>query len=123
HEAHHSARSDRAGRRLGEQAGAAGICRRHLRLCLGGDRRVARRTAGDCRRTGGGGDVLFALDDSNETQAVAGANARLAQAEAQLADLKTGKRDEEIAVLAAALSAARATFSSADDNYTRQLVL
>ena len=69
------------------------------------------------------GDVLFALDDSDETQAVAGANARLAQAEAQLADLKTGKRDAEIAVLAAALSAARATFSSADDNYTRQLVL
>ena len=69
------------------------------------------------------GDLLFKLDDANEAQAVAGAEARLAQAEAQLADLKKGKRAEEIGVIAAQLSQARTSFSSADDDYTRKLVL
>lgn len=69
------------------------------------------------------GDVIFALDDSDQKEAVAGAEARLAQAKAQLANLKTGKRDEEIAVLAATLSAARTAFVSATDDYNRKLVL
>jgi HlyD family secretion protein len=67
--------------------------------------------------------VLFRLDDSNEKAAVGAAEARLAQAKAELADLKTGKRDQEIAVLEAQLNAARANLASASDDYDRQLVL
>ncbi len=69
------------------------------------------------------GDVIFALDDADQKEAVAGAEARLAQAKAQLANLKTGKRDEEIAVLASTLSAARTALTSATDDYNRKLVL
>ena len=69
------------------------------------------------------GDVLFTLDDADQKQAVAGAEARLAQAEAQLADLQTGQRPEEIDVLDANLRAARTAFTQADDDYTRQLSL
>ena len=68
-------------------------------------------------------DVLAKLDDANERQAVAGAEARLAQAKAQLGDLGSGKRPEEISVLAAQVNAARTTFNSANDDYTRKLVL
>jgi HlyD family secretion protein len=69
------------------------------------------------------GDVLFRLDDSDQREGVAGAEARLAQAQAQLADLKVGKRAEEIAVLAAELAAARASLTAADDDYSRKLLL
>jgi HlyD family secretion protein len=69
------------------------------------------------------GDVLFSLDHADETQALAGARARQAQAQAQLANLQTGQRPEEIAVLAANLSAAQATLSQLDDDYTRQSTL
>jgi HlyD family secretion protein len=69
------------------------------------------------------GDVLFALDDADQKAAVAGAEARLAQARAQLANLQTGKRDEEVAVLAAAVSSARTTFQNAQDDYRRKLQL
>jgi HlyD family secretion protein len=69
------------------------------------------------------GDVIFALDDADQKQAVAGADARLAQAQAQLANLQTGQRDEEIAVLASNLSAARTASSSASDDYLRKLLL
>lgn len=69
------------------------------------------------------GDVLFRLDSASETAAIAGAEARLAQAQAQLANLKTGKRQEELAVLAADLATARTAFANADDDYTRKLVL
>ena len=69
------------------------------------------------------GDVLFALDDADQKAAVAGAEARLAQARAQLANLQTGKRDEEVSVLAAAVSSARTTFQNAEDDYRRKLQL
>ncbi|HZP20251.1 MAG TPA: HlyD family efflux transporter periplasmic adaptor subunit [Bauldia sp.] len=69
------------------------------------------------------GTVLARLDDADERQAVAAAEARLAQAEAQLANLGSGKRPEEISVLAAQLEAARTALRSADDEYTRKLVL
>jgi HlyD family secretion protein len=71
------------------------------------------------------GDVLFTLDDADQKQAVAGAQARLAQAQAQLANLQTGERPEEIDVLdaSASLRAARTSFTQADDDYTRQLSL
>jgi HlyD family secretion protein len=69
------------------------------------------------------GDILFRLDDADQKEAVAGADARLAQAKAQLADLQTGKRDAEIGVIAAQLSEARTNEKNADDDYTRKLQL
>jgi HlyD family secretion protein len=69
------------------------------------------------------GAVLVRLDDSDERQAVAGAEARLAQAEAQLANLRSGKRPVEISVIAAQLSEAQANFALAEEEYQRQLVL
>lgn len=56
----------------------------------------------------GAGEVLAALESDDARLAVAEAEAALAQAEAQLADLKRGKRPEEIAVLEAALRSAEA---------------
>lgn len=66
------------------------------------------------------GSVLFALDDAAEQAAVAEATARLAQAEAQLADLQTGKRPEEIAVLTANLAEAEAQLVYAQAQLGRQ---
>jgi len=66
------------------------------------------------------GDVLFTLDDADQKQAVAGAEARLAQANAQLQDMQTGQRSPEIAVLQANLDAARTTLANANDDYARQ---
>ncbi len=54
------------------------------------------------------GDLLAELIADDAEIAVAQAEAAAGQASAQLADLKLGKRPEEIAVLEAALSAARA---------------
>jgi HlyD family secretion protein len=69
------------------------------------------------------GDLLFALDVDDQTEAVAVAEARLAQARAQLANLKTGLRDEEISVIAADLEQARTTFANAENDYRRKLTL
>ena len=54
------------------------------------------------------GATLATLEDADARIAVAQAQAALAGAEAQLADLKVGKRPEEIAVLEAAVRSARA---------------
>lgn len=54
------------------------------------------------------GDTIATLEKSDAEIAVAQARAALAQAEAQLADLRLGKRPEEIAVLEATLRSARA---------------
>lgn len=54
------------------------------------------------------GDTVAAMESSDATIAVAQAEAALAQAEAQLADLKIGRRPEEIAVLEATLVSAEA---------------
>jgi len=69
------------------------------------------------------GDALFSLDDADQKAAVAGAEARLAQAKAELANLQTGERPEEVSVLAANLSSARATSQNAEDDYRRKLQL
>jgi HlyD family secretion protein len=69
------------------------------------------------------GAILARLDDSEEKEAVAGAEARLAQANAQLANLRSGQRDEEISVIAARLAEARASFNLAEEDYRRKLVL
>jgi HlyD family secretion protein len=54
------------------------------------------------------GQELAAMEDADAVIAVDQAEAALAQAKAQLADLKLGKRPEEIAVLEAALRSAEA---------------
>jgi HlyD family secretion protein len=54
------------------------------------------------------GEPLAVLEDTDAQIAVSQASAALAQAQAQLADLKQGRRPEEIAVLEAALSSAQA---------------
>ncbi|MCV0395265.1 MAG: HlyD family efflux transporter periplasmic adaptor subunit [Rhizobiaceae bacterium] len=59
------------------------------------------------------GQELAALEDADVAIAVAQAEAALAQAKAQLADLKLGKRPEEIAVLEAAIRSAEAQASEA----------
>lgn len=59
------------------------------------------------------GQQLAALESDDARLAVTEAEAALAQAEAQLADLKLGKRPEEIAVLEAALRSAKAQASEA----------
>jgi HlyD family secretion protein len=69
------------------------------------------------------GAVLFKLDDADQAQAVSGAEARLAEAEAQLANLRSGKRPEELSVLVAELEAARTTLNAANDDYNRKLIL
>jgi HlyD family secretion protein len=65
------------------------------------------------------GQELAVLEDADAAIAVAQAEAALAQAEAQLADLKLGKRPEEIAVLEAALRSAEAQASEAQRVVTR----
>ncbi len=69
------------------------------------------------------GAILFALDADDQAQAVAAAEARLAQGRAQLANLTTGKRDEEVAVIAADLNRARTNFTHAEDDLRRKLTL
>lgn len=69
------------------------------------------------------GALLARLDDDEQKEAVQGAEARVARARAQLANLQSGKREEEIGVIAARLEEARAAFDLAKENYQRQLVL
>ena len=69
------------------------------------------------------GDPLFSLDEADQREAVAGAEARLAQARAQLANLMTGKRPEEIAVLEAELARVRSTFTNLEEEYRRMAQL
>jgi HlyD family secretion protein len=65
------------------------------------------------------GATLFTLDDRDESSALAEAKAQLAQARASLADLKTGKRPEEIRVLDAQLADAEASLTVAEKSYQR----
>ncbi len=55
------------------------------------------------------GDKLFALDATDETAKQASAGAALAEAKAKLADLQTGERPEELAIIQAQLDAAMAS--------------
>ena len=64
--------------------------------------------------------AVFTLDADNEQAAVNEASARLAQAQAQAADLDTGKRPSEIAALQASLESAQATLQSAALEFNRQ---
>ncbi|MEO8530062.1 MAG: hypothetical protein ABI459_02465 [Deltaproteobacteria bacterium] len=69
------------------------------------------------------GMVLVELDRSTAETTLAGAQANLAQAEAQLADLQLGKRPEEIAVIAASLASAKAQGVEAVRTATRMTSL
>jgi len=69
------------------------------------------------------GALLARLDDADQKEAVAGAEARVAQAKAQLANLQSGKRAEEISVIAAQLEEALSALNLAEENYQRQSVL
>ena len=60
------------------------------------------------------GAVLAVLEDSDAKIAVSSATALLAQAKSQLADLKQGRRPEELAVLEAARSSAAAQLTEAE---------
>ena len=66
------------------------------------------------------GQPLFTLDSAKEQAAVAEANARLAQAKAQAADIDTGKRPSEIATVQAGLESAQASLQAAEAELARQ---
>lgn len=68
-------------------------------------------------------DVLFRLDTADEVEALAGAEARLAEGKAQLTNLLSGQRPEELQVIIAELDEARASFKLAEDEFLRQLLL
>lgn len=65
------------------------------------------------------GSAVAALEDSDVLIAIAQAKASVAQAEAELANLKIGKRPEEIAVLQAAINSARAQADEAERVFAR----
>ncbi|MGV8985411.1 MAG: HlyD family secretion protein [Cypionkella sp.] len=69
------------------------------------------------------GEVLARLDDQAQHAAVKGAEAAVAQAEANLDNLSTGSRDAEIAVIAASLKKAQADRDLAQQNLERTLQL
>ena len=66
------------------------------------------------------GQPLFTLERQAEADAVAQAEKNLAQAQAQLADLKKGKRPTEIASLAAQLERAQANLKLSADDLARR---
>ncbi|OIP83984.1 MAG: secretion protein HlyD [Rhodobacterales bacterium CG2_30_65_12] len=65
------------------------------------------------------GQFLFDMDATKQRAALRAANARMAQAEANLRNLETGSRDAEIAVIRAALAEARAARDLAETTLTR----
>lgn len=66
------------------------------------------------------GDVLATLDPEPAREALAGADAKLAQAKAQLAALRAGARPQEIAQAQARVRGARATFTNAQAEAARE---
>ena len=66
------------------------------------------------------GDPLFALEATAEDAAMARAEAELDRAQAQLADLQTGDRPEELAVLTAQLAEAQAALRYSEAELARQ---
>jgi HlyD family secretion protein len=69
------------------------------------------------------GTVLFGLDQDNEIANQRGAAARLAQARAQLENLRKGKRPQEMDVIQAQLSQAEATLELSESTLRRQQAL
>ena len=69
------------------------------------------------------GDALFALDAEAQIAQRDQAAAQMRQTEAQLANLETGRRPDEIAALEAALTQAKANRTLADAEFTRTIEL
>lgn len=69
------------------------------------------------------GTTIATMEKSDSELAVADATARLAQGEAELADLKRGRRPEEIEVIAATLASARAQAEEAERTLVRRVDL
>lgn len=69
------------------------------------------------------GEVLFRLDDLAQHAALRAAEARVAEAEAQLDNLQTGSREAEIAVVRASLDRALAEQALAEKTLDRSLTL
>ena len=69
------------------------------------------------------GDVLFTLSEEQHLALAAAADARVAAAEAGLANLTTGSREDEVEVVRATLEKAQADLRLAEDTFerTRQL--
>jgi len=66
------------------------------------------------------GDVLFTLNDTQQVALLASANAAVTVAEANLANLTTGSRQDEIDVIRASLAKAQSDLSLARDTSARQ---
>ena len=66
------------------------------------------------------GELLFALEQENETAARRQAEEQLRQADAQYRNLLTGKRPEEIEALRAQLAQAEASLTLSESNLRRQ---
>ncbi len=66
------------------------------------------------------GALLFRLEDGKQQAAVSEAQAQLARARSELADLKLGKRPEEIARIEANLVEAKAVLTYAERDLDRQ---
>ncbi|WP_374384659.1 HlyD family secretion protein [Dongia sp.] len=66
------------------------------------------------------GDLLFALDATAATARLDGAKADLAEAERTLADLQTGERPEELAIIEAQLESARASLMLSEPRVKRR---
>ncbi len=66
------------------------------------------------------GAPLFVLEQDNEAAGMRAAQARVAQAEAQVNDLAKGKRGDELAGIAASLEGARAAARDSESNLQRQ---
>lgn len=69
------------------------------------------------------GDLLAEIDDRSAVLALRDSEARLAEAKANLADLESGRRPEEIQEYEANLSAAKATLADAEATLERKLML
>jgi HlyD family secretion protein len=69
------------------------------------------------------GDTLFRLEDLDQTAALKAAEARVAEAEANLDDLLTGSRDAEIDVLRASIDRAKAELELARKTLDRSTTL
>lgn len=65
------------------------------------------------------GTFLFDVDANQQRAALRAANARVAQAEANLRNLETGSREQEVAVIRASLAEARAQQTLARSTLTR----
>lgn len=66
------------------------------------------------------GTTLAALDDTDLTNAMAEQQARLKEAIANLSNIESGKRPEELAVIAATLASAKATAEQTASDYARK---